>query len=121
MSASGNLERQLTTPEKDLEAINTNTLIKDLVEKYWSEDLNVIEIRNRANKHFSKGQLQDAKALYDKAFNLCSDDHLVLSNRSITNLKSGDTAAALEDANMAVALRPDWAKAQQPRPNGTKA
>lgn len=107
---SGGLERQQSTPDDDLKIISTNTLVNNLVTKYWSEDLKVIELRTKANKMYSSGNLGEAMQLYNRAFNLAPDDHLVLSNRSITFLKMGNALAALEDAEMAVALRPDWPK-----------
>ena len=110
VTPSGGLERQQTTPEDDLKTIATNTLVNNLVTKYWSEDLKVIELRTKANKMYSSGQLGEAMQLYNRAFNLAPNDHLVLSNRSITHLKMGNALAALEDAQMAVALRPDWPK-----------
>jgi len=110
VTPSGGLERQQSTPEDDLKTIATNTLVNSLVTKYWSEDLKVIELRTKANKMYSSGQLGDAMQLYNRAFSLAPDDHLVLSNRSITYLKMGNALAALEDAEMAVALRPDWPK-----------
>ena len=110
VTPSGGLERQQSTPEDDLKTIATNTLVNNLVTKYWSEDLKVIELRTKANKMYSSGNLGEAMQLYNRAFNLAPDDHLVLSNRSITFLKMGNALAALEDAEMAVALRPDWPK-----------
>ena len=53
---------------------------------------------------------RDALKLYNEAFVLDSTDHLVLGNRSITYLKLGKAKAALEDAELAIKLRPDWAK-----------
>ena len=110
VTPSGGLERQQSAPEDDLKTIATNTLVNNLVTKYWSEDLKVIELRTKANKMYSSGNLGEAMQLYNRAFNLAPDDHLVLSNRSITFLKMGNALAALEDAEMAVALRPDWPK-----------
>ena len=110
VTPSGGLERQQSTPEDDLKTIATNTLVNNLVTKYWSEDLKVIELRTKANKMYSSGNLGEAMQLYNRAFNLAPDDHLVLSNRSITFLKMGNALKALEDAELAVALRPDWPK-----------
>lgn len=110
VTPSGGLERQQSTPDDDLKIIATNTLVNNLVTKYWSEDLKVIELRTKANKMYSSGNLGEAMQLYNRAFNMAPDDHLVLSNRSITFLKMGNALAALEDAELAVALRPDWPK-----------
>ena len=89
--------------------------------KYWSEDLKVIELRTKANKMYSSGNLAEALQLYNRAFNLAPNDHLVLSNRSITHLKLGNSLAALEDAEMAVAYRPDWPKGYLRRGSALKA
>jgi len=120
VSENGELKRQQSTPEEDLKNIATNTLIQGLVRKYWSNDLTVMELRNKANRKYGSGQYTEALQLYNRAFNMAPNDHLVLSNRSITNLKSGDIKAALEDAEMAVNLRPDWAKGHLRRGNALK-
>jgi len=107
---SGNLERQQSKPEDDLKMISTNTIVNTLVHKYWSSDLKISDIRTKANKMYSTNQLSNALELYNEAFGLDPTDHLVLGNRSITHLKMGHVKAALEDAETAVRLRPDWAK-----------
>ena len=99
-----------TKPEEELKTIRTNIVILNLVEKYWSADLKVISLRNEANKVFSSGDYQNAMKMYNVAFSESSDDHLILSNRSVTHLRLNNLIAALEDANHAVALRPDWPK-----------
>jgi tetratricopeptide (TPR) repeat protein len=45
---------------------------------------------------------------------------LILGNRSIAHLKSGNVKSALEDAELAVSLRPDWAKGHLRRGNALK-
>merc|ERR1719225_1740821 len=120
VSENGELKRQQSSPEEDLKNIATNPLIQGLVRKYWSNDLTVMELRNKANRKYGSGQYTEALQLYNRAFNMAPNDHLVLSNRSITNLKSGDIKAALEDAEMAVNLRPDWAKGHLRRGNALK-
>lgn len=120
MSASGALERQTSNPLDDLKAINTNTLINNLVQKYWSPDLAVIGVRNRANKLFSSGQFSQAIELYDKAFSMDPEDHLVLSNRSVSKLRLGNPGSALDDADLAAGVKPDWPKAHLRRANALK-
>jgi len=109
-TSSGRLERQQSVPQDDLKVIATNTLVNTLVHKYWSNDLEVIEMRGKANKIYSDGKLEVALELYNRAFKQAPNDHLILSNRSITHLKLGNFREAYEDADLAVALRPDWAK-----------
>ncbi len=96
--------------DDSLKTSKTNTLINNLVQKYWSDDLQVIDMRNTANKHYGQGQLAEAMQLYNKAFSKDSNNHLILGNRSLLHMKLGDAQAALADAELALALRPDWAK-----------
>lgn len=121
VTSTGSLERKETSPEDDLKTISTNTLVNNLVTKYWSDDLKVIELRTKANELYSSKKLNEALQLYNRAFNLAPNDHLVLSNRSITHLKLGNSLAALEDAEMAVALRSDWPKGYLRRGAALKA
>jgi len=107
---SGHLERQQSKPEDDLKVISTNTLVNTLVDKYWNSNLKSADIRTKANKLYSMNQLKDALKLYNQAFDLNTTDHLILGNRSITYLKMGNAKAALEDAELAIKLRPDWGK-----------
>ena len=67
-------------------------------------------MNNKYHFLYSTNQLSNALELYNEAFGLDPTDHLVLGNRSITHLKMGHVKAALEDAETAVRLRPDWAK-----------
>jgi len=105
---SGDLE--LLGPEGELNNIAANTLVNNLVHKYWSGDLQVLELKNKANKFYGSQELKEALQWYNKAFEKDPNDHLVLCNRSITHLKLGNHREALEDADLAVALRPDYAK-----------
>ena len=120
MSETGELKRHQSTPEQDLKDIATNTLINSLVHTYWSDDLTAIELRNKANKAYSERKYEEALVLYNRAFSLSPNDHLILGNRSIAHLKSGNSKAALEDAELAVSLRPDWAKGHLRRGNALK-
>lgn len=110
MTASGQLERQSSRPEDDLKAISNDTLVNSLVRKYWSTDLKANEIRSKANKFFGSGKFDEALKLYNDAFEIAQEDHFILSNRSLTHLRLGDTKAALKDAEMAISMRPDWPK-----------
>ena len=67
-TTSGRLERQQSVPQDDLKVIATNTLVNTLVHKYWSNDLEVIEMRGKANKIYSDGKLEVALELYNRAF-----------------------------------------------------
>ena len=81
MSETGSLKRQLSTPEEDLKDIATNILINTLVHKYWTDDLKVIEIRNKANQKYTSRSYEEAMELYNQAFSLTPYDHLILGNR----------------------------------------
>merc|ERR1719225_1685454 len=120
VSENGELKRQQSTPEDDLKSIATKILINTLVHKYWSNDLTVIEIRNKANQKYTSRIYDEALELYNRAFSITPYDHLVLGNRSITQYKTGNIEAALEDADLAVSLRPDWAKGYLRRGNALK-
>lgn len=120
VSETGELKRHQSTPEQDLKDIATNTLINNLVHTYWSPDLTAIELRNKANKAYSERKYEEALVLYNRAFSLSPNDHLILGNRSIAHLKSGNVKSALEDAELAVSLRPDWAKGHLRRGNALK-
>lgn len=120
VSETGELKRHQSTPEQDLKDIATNTLINSLVHTYWSDDLTAIELRNKANKAYSERRYEEALVLYNRAFSLSPNDHLILGNRSIAHLKSGNVKSALEDAELAVSLRPDWAKGHLRRGNALK-
>jgi len=120
VSETGALKRQQSTPEEDLKNIATNVLINELVHKYWIDDLKVIEMRNKANQKFTGKSYAEAMDLYNRAFNMTPYDHLVLGNRSITHLKTGNLKAALEDADLAVSLKPEWAKGHLRRGNALK-
>jgi len=120
VSETGELKRHQSTPEQDLKDIATNTLINSLVHTYWSDDLTAIELRNKANKAYSERKYEEALVLYNRAYSLSPNDHLILGNRSIAHLKSGNVKSALEDAELAVSLRPDWAKGHLRRGNALK-
>ena len=81
VSETGALKRQQSTPEEDLKNIATNILINTLVHKYWSDDLKVIEMRNKANQKYTSRSYSEALELYNAAFDLTPYDHLVLGNR----------------------------------------
>ena len=96
--------------------MSTNTIVNTLVHKYWINDLKVSDIRTKANKSYATNKFEDAMKLYNEAFQVetyqtnYGKDHMTLGNRSITHLKTGNVKAALEDAEMAIHVRPDWPK-----------
>lgn len=88
----------------------TNVLVKKLCQKYWGEDLILINLRARGNLLFQEGNISEAIAVYSKALDIDSTNHLLLGNRSHALFKRGEFKKALVDAEAAIAERPDWPK-----------
>lgn len=57
-----------------------------------------------------EGKFQDAINFYTKAIALDNKNHVLYSNRSAAYAKAEEYEKALEDAEMTVKLKPDWAK-----------
>lgn len=57
------------------------------------------------------GRLTDALELYSKAIAIDGESYLGFSNRAILRLKLGSAASAIDDADRAIAIKPDFAKA----------
>ncbi|KAI5733949.1 hypothetical protein M8J77_000686 [Diaphorina citri] len=87
-----------------------NVMIKTLVEKWWSKELNAAKLREQGNGLFDKGFIDAALIKYNAALELDPDNHLTLSNRSHALYRLNRCQAALEDADRAVTLQPHWGK-----------
>lgn len=81
----------------------------------------VEEAKSLGNNAFKNGDFAMAAALYTRALELAARDgdtgiaHMVHANRSAAQCRLGDYAAALADADAAVALAPDWPRGHQRR------
>ena len=81
----------------------------------------VEEAKSLGNNAFKNGDFAMAIALYTHALELAARDgdtgiaHMVHANRSAAHARVGDYAAALDDADAAVALAPDWPRGHQRR------
>lgn len=79
------------------------------------------EAKSLGNNAFKNGDFETAIALYTRALELAERDgateiaHLVHANRSAAACRLGDSEAALQDADAAVALKPDWPRGHQRR------
>lgn len=66
-------------------------------------------LKNEGNKALAESKYEDALRLYTEALTL--DNNAVLySNRSAAYSKAGNHVKALEDAEKAIELKPDWIK-----------
>ncbi|KAI7839144.1 hypothetical protein COHA_007147 [Chlorella ohadii] len=67
-------------------------------------------LKERGNELFKAGKHKEAVEAYTAALEAGPEDAALYSNRAAARIKLGDAAAALEDAEAAVRLRPDWDK-----------
>jgi len=93
-----------------VQMLKVNVLVNTLCGKFWGPDLEAVKLRLDANNSFARGNLKDAVDIYTKAVKLAPNDHYSLGNRSHVYQKKGEFDKALEDAEMAISLRKDWAK-----------
>jgi len=68
------------------------------------------ELKDQGNKALQAANYPEAIALYTKAIELDSTNHVFFSNRSAAYVKNGDYEAALTDAKKTVELKSDWGK-----------
>jgi len=98
-------------PIDEAEYVKVSILVSELVNKFWSRELEAVKLRNEGNRLYTRGQVSASLAKYSEAMELAPDDHLVTSNRSNAYFKNKQYDQALEDANRSIALKPDWGKA----------
>lgn len=67
-------------------------------------------LRQRGNEAFKRRQFQEAKKLYSQAISLQNSNHLLYGNRSAASHQLKKFHDALEDAEKAIELSPDWPK-----------
>lgn len=71
-------------------------------------------LRAEGNQHYASGRFDEALRAYSRAIEAGEpEQHLILSNRSLVHLQSGDPESALSDARAAVEADPSggqWAK-----------
>ncbi|XP_046390456.1 LON peptidase N-terminal domain and RING finger protein 3 [Ischnura elegans] len=90
--------------------LETNVLIKSLVEKWWAPDLKAVQLRDEGNELFGRNQVESALQKYDEAVRLAPNNHLLLSNRSHAFYRLNRLQEALADAENVVRLKPSWGK-----------
>lgn len=100
--------------EKGLELDPDNDVMKSGVEqvkvKVQAQDAN-----EKGEEFVAKGKFFDGISRFDEAIRLDPTEASFLTNRSDAQLSAGRPSLALDDANLAVALRPNWAKGYQRR------
>lgn len=69
------------------------------------------EWKAKGNAALSAGNAKEAVECYTQAIALDPHDHVFYSNRSAAYLSLNDAVRALEDAEVCVTTKPDWAKA----------
>jgi len=97
-------------PIDEAEYIKVSILTSELVNKFWSPDLEAVRLRNEGNRLFSRNDVQASLEKYTTALELAPDDHLTASNRSNAYFKNKMYNEALEDANRSINMKPDWGK-----------
>ena len=68
------------------------------------------EIKSRGNAAFKGKRLDEADLLYTRAIEIDPKVHSFFGNRSATRLGMGKFQEALEDAQSAIEVEPNWAK-----------
>ena len=69
-----------------------------------------VEFKAAGNKALAAKSYAEAIENYNKAIEINATDHTYFSNRSMAHLYNGSPDEAIEDANMCIQLKPDWAK-----------
>ncbi|XP_071446007.1 LON peptidase N-terminal domain and RING finger protein 3 isoform X2 [Hetaerina americana] len=90
--------------------LETNVLVKSLVEKWWAPELKAVQLRDEGNELFGRNQVESALQKYDEAVRLAPNNHLLLSNRSHAFYRLNRLQEALADADNVVRLKPSWGK-----------
>eukprot|EP00271_Cylindrocystis_brebissonii_P000408 TRINITY_DN10500_c0_g1_i1.p1 TRINITY_DN10500_c0_g1~~TRINITY_DN10500_c0_g1_i1.p1 ORF type:complete len:296 (+),score=-4.81 TRINITY_DN10500_c0_g1_i1:174-1061(+) len=77
-------------------------------------NLRCLELKNRANEAFARGDLDTAEALFSEAIDLKPSGglHNLYANRSATRLAKNNATGALDDAREAGRVRPNWSQAR---------
>lgn len=71
----------------------------------------IVILKEKGNEALAQNNLEDAVKFYSEAINLDSNNAVLYSNRSAAYAKLGKYDLALNDAEKAVQIKPDWSKA----------
>lgn len=69
------------------------------------------ELKAQGNKAFSSGDYSAAVDLFSQAIQMDPSNHVLYSNRSAAYCSLKNYQQALDDAEKAIKVKPDWAKA----------
>ncbi|XP_077141315.1 LON peptidase N-terminal domain and RING finger protein 3 [Ranitomeya variabilis] len=87
-----------------------NVLLSTIIAKWFSCEVRAARLRHEGNALLGESKLQDALDRYNEAISLASLDHLLYSNRSMIHLNLKSYEQALNDADIACKLQPNWLK-----------
>eukprot|EP00735_Rhodelphis_limneticus_P002582 TRINITY_DN1349_c0_g1::TRINITY_DN1349_c0_g1_i1::g.20001::m.20001 TRINITY_DN1349_c0_g1::TRINITY_DN1349_c0_g1_i1::g.20001 ORF type:complete len:514 (+),score=181.13,sp/Q4R8N7/STIP1_MACFA/40.43/1e-25,sp/Q4R8N7/STIP1_MACFA/40.00/8e-14,TPR_11/PF13414.1/8.8e-18,TPR_11/PF13414.1/0.0035,TPR_11/PF13414.1/3.2,TPR_11/PF13414.1/0.0079,TPR_1/PF00515.23/9.2e-08,TPR_1/PF00515.23/2.9e+02,TPR_1/PF00515.23/2.6,TPR_1/PF00515.23/0.00085,TPR_2/PF07719.12/6.1e-07,TPR_2/PF07719.12/5.4e+03,TPR_2/PF07719.12/25,TPR_2/PF0 len=68
------------------------------------------ELKGEGNTAFSAGDYDKAIELFSEAISLDPDNHIYFSNRSAAFCKKGEFMKAVQDADITINLKPEWAR-----------
>ncbi|XP_014252363.1 LON peptidase N-terminal domain and RING finger protein 3 [Cimex lectularius] len=90
--------------------LETNVLLKAVVEKWWAPQLEAARIKVEADALLANNFLDLALDKYNTALHMSPQDHLLLEARASVLQKLNRLEEALQDVNFLTSLRPLWAK-----------
>ena len=68
------------------------------------------QLKAQGNTAFTAGQFEQAAALFTSAIECDAENHVLYSNRSGAYAGLKNYAAALDDADKCIKIKPDWSK-----------
>lgn len=100
--------RHVQTPAQVASLIKRQVAGGESAEKAFE----VLQLRTAGNQAYERGDITRAIEIYATALDVGFPEgrHLLHGNRSAARLTSGDLEGALEDAESATRIAPDWAK-----------
>ena len=100
--------RHVQTPSQVAQLVKRQVAGGESAEKAFE----VLQLRTEGNMAYETGKIAQAIAIYGKALDLGFPHgrHLLHGNRSSARFASGDIEGALEDAESAIEVAPEWAK-----------
>lgn len=102
-------------PETSIYPINLSTKLPELSNDEISKLSNdekekwAIALKEKGNEYFKAKQYEKAIIYYSDAL-LCKKDHIFYGNRSACYYALGNTEKTIEDATLALQLKPDYSK-----------
>jgi len=102
-------------PLDSSDSFKTNVAVSNLVEKWWSGELQAVALRAEGNHKFAERSYEEALEKYNAAALLAPNDFTLFSNRSNIYSKMAMYVEALRDADQVISLRQDWPKGQYRR------